>query len=154
MGELRESMRRELRLRNYSYRTIKAYLQHLTGFTRYFRKSPAEMGNKEIMQYLVHLSEDRNISASYRNQAISALKFFYKRVLNRKIEIDGTGYLQRGAWGHLLNEHHLFAIDDYLYPGPTRARTANPYTALDATSDETPRLYDYFHGKRPAARER
>ena len=88
MGELKESMRRELRLRNYSYRTIKAYLQHLTGFTRYFRKSPAEMGNKEIMQYLVHLSEDRNISASYRNQAISALKFFYKRVLNRKIEIE------------------------------------------------------------------
>jgi site-specific recombinase XerD len=89
VGELKESMRRELKLRNYSYRTIKAYLQHMTDFTRHFGKSPDKMGNQAIIEYLVHMTEDRKVSASYRNQAISALKFFYGKVLNRKIEIDG-----------------------------------------------------------------
>jgi integrase/recombinase XerD len=87
VGELKESMRREMRLRNYSYRTIKAYLQHMTDLTRYFGRSPDSLGKQEIIEYLVHITEDRRISSSYRNQAISALKFFYGRVLGRRIEI-------------------------------------------------------------------
>ena len=68
---------------------------------------------------------------------------------NSKIDIDGPVYVHRGAWGHLLNQHHLFAIDDYLYPG--RQSCANPYVPVSGNAQREPRLYGYFHGKRPKA---
>ncbi len=68
---------------------------------------------------------------------------------NDKIDIDGVTYVQRDGWGHLLNEHHLFAIDDYLYPGPDHVRDENPFRPTDSAFGEEPRLYGYFHGKRP-----
>jgi hypothetical protein len=65
------------------------------------------------------------------------------------VQIDGDLYLQPGEWGHLLNEHYLMAIDDYLYPGPDRHRRHdNPFQPADG-GDARPRLYGYFHGKDP-----
>jgi site-specific recombinase XerD len=81
-------MRRELRLRNYSPLTIKAYLQHMTDFVRYLGGSPAESGKEDIYRYLLHLTEERKVSASYRNQAISSLKFFYGKILKKKLVIE------------------------------------------------------------------
>lgn len=68
---------------------------------------------------------------------------------NDKIDIDGVTYIQADGWGHLLNEHHLFAIDDYLYPGPEHGRDENPFRQTGSRDGEEPRLYSYFHGKRP-----
>jgi hypothetical protein len=70
---------------------------------------------------------------------------------NDKIEIDGQRFVRRGAWGHLLNEHHLYPIDDYLYPRDAASETTDPYPPLYRSSRATPRLYRYFHGKRPRA---
>jgi hypothetical protein len=68
---------------------------------------------------------------------------------NSKIDIDGPAYVKQGGWGHFLNEHHLFAIDDYLYPGRDGAGV-NPYQPRNPADSRPPRLYGYFHGKRPA----
>jgi len=68
------------------------------------------------------------------------------------IQIDGPIFVRRGAWGHLLNDHYLTPIDDYLYPGSRRyRREKDPYPAVDEGPPES-RLYGYFHGKRPADR--
>jgi hypothetical protein len=65
------------------------------------------------------------------------------------IEIDGPMFVQRGAWGHLLNEHYLMPIDDYLYPGDRPHRLGeDPYPPQGEVPSKS-RLYDYFHGKRP-----
>ncbi len=88
VGNLREAMRRELRLRNYSPGTIRTYLQHMTEFTRHFGRSPSELGREEINSYLLHMTEVRKVSATYRDQAISALKFFYGRVLKKQLIIE------------------------------------------------------------------
>lgn len=65
------------------------------------------------------------------------------------IEIDGPMRVRAGAWGHLLNEHYLAPIDDYLYPSPHRPpRESDPYPATGHGPTRS-RLYDYFHGKRP-----
>lgn len=67
------------------------------------------------------------------------------------IEIDGALYEKQGgnAWGHLLNQHYLFGIADYLQNSD---KTTNPY-ALQAgeTSTVLPRLYRYYDGARPDA---
>jgi hypothetical protein len=65
------------------------------------------------------------------------------------IEIDGPLFEQKSAWGHLLNEHYMAPIDDYLYPGERRyRREKDPYPGA-GNRPQKPRLYDYFHGKRP-----
>ena len=88
MGNLKDAMRGEMRLRNYSPGTIKTYLQHMTEFTRHFGRSPSELGRDDVKRYLLHMTEERRVSASYRDQAVSALKFFYGKVLHKKIVID------------------------------------------------------------------
>ena len=46
-------------------------------------EDPLTVTAEEVRAYLLHLAEDVGVSASYRNQAISALKFLYRRVLRR-----------------------------------------------------------------------
>ena len=43
------------------------------------------MGEKEINEFLSHLAVNRKVSASTQNQALCAILFFYRYVLNRKI---------------------------------------------------------------------
>jgi site-specific recombinase XerD len=87
MGELREAMRREMRIRNYSRGTIKVYLQHMTELTRFNGRSPDGLGADDVRRYLLHLAE-RGVSSSYRDQAVSSLKFFYGKVLKRPFVIE------------------------------------------------------------------
>lgn len=67
------------------------------------------------------------------------------------IEIDGALYEKQGgnAWGHLLNQHYLFGMAEYLQDSD---KITNPY-ALQAgeTSTVLPRLYRYYDGARPDA---
>lgn len=67
------------------------------------------------------------------------------------IKIDGPLFEQKGEWGHLLNEHYLTAIDDYLYPGAEPCiREDDPYPPGGNGAGES-RLYHYFHGNSPDA---
>ena len=64
------------------------------------------------------------------------------------VEIDGAVHERKGAWGHLLNEHYLTPIDDFLYPGGRKfRRETDPYPG-PGKRPQKPRLYRYFHGKR------
>jgi pimeloyl-ACP methyl ester carboxylesterase len=65
------------------------------------------------------------------------------------IEIDGPLFEQKGEWGHLLNEHYLMAIDDFLYPGAEPYnREEDPFPPRGNGGTES-RLYQYFHGNSP-----
>ena len=88
MGRLRDQMLKEMEMRNLSPRTIQAYVGHVTAFTRLFGKSPAQMGEKEIRDYLYHLRAERKLSWSNVNIAYSALKFFYMNTLHREWQVD------------------------------------------------------------------
>jgi integron integrase len=48
-------------------------------------RHPADMGEKEINTFLSHLAIEEKVSASTQNQALSAVLFLYRHVLNRKI---------------------------------------------------------------------
>jgi integron integrase len=83
---LLEQVRGAVRRRHYSYRTEKAYLHWTRRFILFHRKRhPAEMGEAEVAVFLTHLAVDRRVSASTQNQALNALLFLYKQVLNRDI---------------------------------------------------------------------
>ncbi len=88
MGALQERMFANLRLRNLSPRTIKAYLWHVKEFTRYFGKAPDLLGEEEVRQYLQYLLDERKVSWSNMNIGYSALKFFYVNTLHRDWQVD------------------------------------------------------------------
>jgi site-specific recombinase XerD len=71
----------DLKLRNRSPRTIQSYVAHVANFARYFGKSPAVLGPEEIRQY--HLLNERRVSWGTLNQAVYALRFFYRHTLGR-----------------------------------------------------------------------
>ena len=73
-----EVVTREMRLRNYSHKTIKSYLSCLRSFVGYIRpRHPRDMTNENIREFLLHLIQHRGQSASTVNQALNALRFLY-----------------------------------------------------------------------------
>ena len=78
----------ELKLRGYSPQTRKAYRNHLLRFRRALDGDPAQVAEGEIRRYLLYLIDEKKVSRAYLNQAISALKFYFDRVL-RKPKVVG-----------------------------------------------------------------
>ena len=79
-----EELKKELASRRYSQRTIKGYLYHNREFLEFSKKSPYEVSNEDIRDYLYHLANDKEVSTSTLNTAINALKFYYGEVLKRR----------------------------------------------------------------------
>lgn len=94
---LLEQLRDAVRRRHYSYRTEKAYLHWARRYVLFHRKRhPAEMGEPEVGMFLTHLAVERRVSASTQNQALNAILFLYKQVLNRDIGlIEGVTRAKR-----------------------------------------------------------
>ena len=80
---LLDLVRRAIRIRHYSQRTEKAYVGWIRRFIRHNDlRHPKEMGGKEVNDFLSHLATERKVGASTQNQALSALLFLYRNVLN------------------------------------------------------------------------
>jgi integrase/recombinase XerD len=62
MGTLRDQMQADLQLKGVTPRTQKAYLREVRNFVRYFKKSPEELGESEVKEYLLHLIKERKVS--------------------------------------------------------------------------------------------
>ncbi len=77
-----------LRVKHYSIRTEQAYINWIKRFVLFNKtaqgefRHPAELGVAEIQAFLTHLAVDENVAASTQNQALSALLFLYREVLD------------------------------------------------------------------------
>ncbi len=78
MTPLRQRFIQDLQLRNRSPKTIEAYVYHLRELARHFHRSPDQLGDDQIHRYLLHLLHDQHVSWSSYNQAVAALRFFYR----------------------------------------------------------------------------
>ena len=81
MGKLHDQMKRDLELKHYSPKTRSCYLASVKSFALHFHRSPAEMSDEEIRQYLHYLIEEKKASQAVISQTYSALKFFYETTL-------------------------------------------------------------------------
>lgn len=82
MTSLRTRMTEDLRIRNYSERTISCYISCVAKFAGYFDTSPDRLGPEEIHQYQVHL-KNKGVSWSQFNQVVCALRFLYSVTIKR-----------------------------------------------------------------------
>jgi integron integrase len=92
---LLQQLQSNMRLRQMSPRTIAAYTDWVRRYVRFHRlRHPAEMGDVEVRAFLAWLVEERRVSQSTQGQALAALLFLYRHVLDRPLE--GLGKLPRG----------------------------------------------------------
>src|SRR5262245_51821324 len=78
MPRLREAMR----ARRYSPKTEKAYVHWVRRYIYFHRmRHPQDMGPAEVTAFLNHLANERRVSASTQNQALAALLFAYRHLL-------------------------------------------------------------------------
>jgi integrase/recombinase XerD len=78
----------ELRLRNYSPKTIKAYRSCIRSFVNYFSPHhPRELTNEQIRTYLDYLLTVRKATAGSVNQVLNALRFLYVELYKRPLKL-------------------------------------------------------------------
>lgn len=78
-----------LNSKRYSPNTIKTYTEALKSFLLFFKEKPvAEITNEDVICYNNQYILPNNLSSSYQNQIVNAIKLYFATVLDTKIEID------------------------------------------------------------------
>ena len=81
-----EAVRSTIRRLHCSPRTEEAYVHWIRELIRFHgQRHPRDMGAPEVTAFLNHLAVERRISASTQKQALCAIVFLYKRVLELDI---------------------------------------------------------------------
>lgn len=80
MHEQLAKMERELRIRNYSQRTIKVYVYGLREYFTFKKLTLTHFDEENIKNFLLTCAEN-NISAQSRNLFLNAIKFYYRNVI-------------------------------------------------------------------------
>ncbi|MCP4495016.1 MAG: tyrosine-type recombinase/integrase [Gammaproteobacteria bacterium] len=88
-----DQVREVLRYHHYAIRTEEVYVKWILSFIRFNqRRHPREMGKAEIEAFLSDLAVNKNCAQATQSQALNAIVFLYKRVLNMPVaeELEPT----------------------------------------------------------------
>lgn len=82
--KLMEQVHEVLRYHHYAYKTEQTYSQWILRYIHFFecKVHPAELGAGNVERFLSHLAVERKVSASTQRQALNALVFLYRDVLD------------------------------------------------------------------------
>ncbi|MBU0493239.1 MAG: site-specific integrase [Chloroflexi bacterium] len=84
MSALRQRMIDDLQLRGLAANTQDAYVRAVRQLAEYYHKSPDQISEEELRQYLLYLRNDKRVSASTFSVALCGIKFFYQHTLQRE----------------------------------------------------------------------
>ncbi|MDZ7580019.1 MAG: integron integrase [Deltaproteobacteria bacterium] len=86
--KLMDQVRLVLRYHHYAYRTEQTYCDWIIRFIKFHgaKIHPAHMGKGHIEAFLSHLATEGKVSASTQRQALNAIIFLYRRVLDQPLE--------------------------------------------------------------------
>jgi len=90
--KLMDQVREVLRYHHYAYRTEQTYCQWILRYIYYFggKTHPRQLGAKNIEAFLSHLATEGQVTASTQRQALNALVFLYKHVLDMDLKEEIT----------------------------------------------------------------
>ena len=115
--KLLDQVRAKLRLLHYAKRTEEAYVDWITRYILFHNpcltetgtgtsktrsqsrssvRHPRELGVREVEAFLTHLAVKGKVAASTQNQALSALLFLYKQVLEIELPLVNAVRAKRG----------------------------------------------------------
>lgn len=81
MTQLRQAMLDGMKLRNFSPRTQQAYLKSVESLALYYRQSPDKLSTEQIQKYILYMINEKGLSWSSCNLAISAFRFLFYQIL-------------------------------------------------------------------------
>ena len=85
-GRLLDQVREVMSYHHYAIRTERTYVKWILDYIRFNgTRHPREMGKPEIERFLSHLAVNRNVAISTQNQALNAVLFLYKHVLDMPV---------------------------------------------------------------------
>lgn len=82
MSALRQRLIEDMQVRNYSPRTVEAYVAAVAKLAKHFMKSPDQLNGEDVRAFQVHLLSAQT-SWSQFNQIVCGLRFFYRTTLGR-----------------------------------------------------------------------
>jgi integrase/recombinase XerD len=84
-----EKFKQWMRSKRYSESTVTSYSEALKSFFVFYREKPiAEITNDDVIVYNNDFILKNNLSASYQNQIVNAIKLFFQTVRDTKIMVD------------------------------------------------------------------
>lgn len=93
---LLDQVREAIRVRHYSYRTEQQYVAWIRRYILFHgRRHPVGLGGPEVEGFLTHLATERRVAAATQAQALAAVLFLYKRVLN--VDLPWLGDVVRAS---------------------------------------------------------
>lgn len=127
MTPLRQRLVDDLKLRNYSPRTIEAYVAGVAKFAKHFGRSPDQMGPEQLREFQLHLLAQRT-SWSQFNQTVAALRFFYGVTLGRSEAVPFIPYGKRPRTiPSVLSPEEVARLLDAARPGRDRTLFQTAY---------------------------
>ena len=82
----------ELQRRNYATNTIRSYLQAVERFTQHFHRPPDQLNQNHLREYQAYLLRERKLEPRTVKLHVSALRFFFVKVLKRRYLLDDIPY--------------------------------------------------------------
>jgi integron integrase len=84
---IEEKMKKALRLRHLAYATERNYLLWMRRFQAFAKeKEPAELVGQDLQDFLSYLAVEKKVSASTQNQALNAIIFLYRHILEKNVD--------------------------------------------------------------------
>lgn len=123
MGEsaFLQSIRDAVRVRHYARSTEKAYVAWARMFILFCgKRHPRECGAAEVQRFLTHLAVERRVAPSTQNQALCALVFMYRHVLDAELPwLEGVARAKRRQYiPTVLTQEEVHALLAQLYGTP------------------------------------
>ena len=87
-SKLMEQVREVLRYHHYAYRTEQTYTQWILRFIRFFggKTHPKDLDAKNVERFLSDLAVKQQVSSSTQRQALNAIVFLYREVLDKPLD--------------------------------------------------------------------
>jgi len=118
--KLLDQLADKLRMKNYSRKTITAYVTWSRRFILFHgKRHPREMGKAEIEAYLSYLANKANVASSTQNQCFHALRFLYCEILGMSFEnIQGLRSKEAKRLPTVLNREDTARVLNYVDGDP------------------------------------
>jgi site-specific recombinase XerD len=154
MTPLRQRFIDDMRLRNYSPRTIETYVRSVACFAKHFGRSPEVLGSEEIRSYQLHLINQKVSWAAF-NQTVCALRFLYITTLNRCEQMPRIAYGKKPkTLPCVLSPEEVASLFTAARPGRDRVLFETTYACglrredvcnLEVTHIDSPRMVIHIH---------
>jgi len=89
MGQLRDRMEGDLKLRGIRLQTAEKYLNTARNFVAYYMRPPTELGAEDVRRFLLHLTEERKFKPGTIKTYLGGIRFLYTVTLGRPEVVVG-----------------------------------------------------------------